>query len=31
MIAYPPPKQGEFGTFAIFIKDDVERGLWQRV
>jgi len=29
MIAYPPTKQGERGTFSIFIKDGVEHGLWQ--
>lgn len=30
MIAYPPTRQGERGTFAIFIQGDVEHGLWQR-
>ena len=29
MIAYPPTKQGERGTFSIFIKDGVQHGLWQ--
>lgn len=29
-VAYPPTKQGEYGTFAIVIKDDVQHGLWQR-
>lgn len=28
-IAYPPTKQGEHGTFAIVIQDDVQHGLWQ--
>jgi len=28
-IAYPPTKQGEHGSFAIIIKDDVQHGLWQ--
>ena len=30
VIAYPPTRQGERGTFAIFIQGDVEHGLWQR-
>ena len=30
MIAYPPTRQGNQGTFAIVIKGDVEHGLWQR-
>ena len=30
MIAYPPTRQGNRGTFAIVIKSDVEHGLWQR-
>ena len=30
IIAYPPTRQGERGTFAIFIHGDVEHGLWQR-
>lgn len=29
MIAYPPTKQGDRGTFAIVIKDDIQHGLWQ--
>lgn len=29
MVAYPPTKQGEYGTFAIVIPDDVQHGLWQ--
>ncbi len=29
-IAYPPTKQGEHGTFAIVIQDDVQHGLWQQ-
>ncbi len=27
-IAYPPTKQGEYGTFAIVILDGVQHGLW---
>ena len=30
IIAYPPTKQGERGTFAIVIQGDVQHGLWQR-
>ena len=30
IIAYPPTRHGELGTFAIFIQGDVEHGLWQR-
>ena len=30
MIAYPPTRQGNQGTFAIVIQGDVEHGLWQR-
>ncbi len=30
LIAYPPTKQGDRGTFAIFIQGEVEHGLWQR-
>lgn len=30
MIAYPPTKQGDYGTFAIVILDGVQHGLWQR-
>lgn len=30
VIAYPPTKQGAQGTFAIFIQDGVQHGLWQR-
>ena len=30
IIAYPPTRQGERGTFAILIQGDVEHGLWQR-
>jgi predicted enzyme related to lactoylglutathione lyase len=29
-IAYPPTRQGQWGTFAIVIQGDVEHGLWQR-
>ncbi len=28
-IAYPPTKQGETGTWAIYILDGVQHGLWQ--
>lgn len=28
-LAYPPTRQGERGTFAIFIEGDVQHGLWQ--
>ncbi len=30
MIAYPPTRQGNQGTFAIVIHGEVEHGLWQR-
>lgn len=30
MIAYPPTRQGQRGTFAIVIQGDVQHGLWQR-
>jgi predicted enzyme related to lactoylglutathione lyase len=30
MIAYPPTKQGETGTWAIYIIDEIQYGLWQR-
>ncbi|TMQ06634.1 MAG: hypothetical protein E6J90_45695 [Deltaproteobacteria bacterium] len=30
IIAYPPTRQGERGTFAIVIQGDVQHGLWQR-
>ena len=30
VIAYPPTRQGERGTFAIFIHGGVEHGLWQQ-
>jgi predicted enzyme related to lactoylglutathione lyase len=29
-IAYPPTRQGHWGTFAIVIQGEVEHGLWQR-
>jgi len=29
-LAYPPTRQGERGTFAIFFEGDVQHGLWQR-
>jgi predicted enzyme related to lactoylglutathione lyase len=28
-IAYPPTRQGQWGTFAIVIQGGVEHGLWQ--
>ena len=30
IIAYPPTRQGQQGTFAIVIQGGVEHGLWQR-
>lgn len=30
MVAYPPTKQGEWGTFAIVIHGGVQHGLWQK-
>ena len=30
VIAYPPTKQGETGTWAIYILDGTQYGLWQR-
>ena len=30
LVAYPPTKQGETGTWAIYILDDIQSGLWQR-
>jgi predicted enzyme related to lactoylglutathione lyase len=30
VIAYPPTRQGETGTWAIYILGDVQVGLWQR-
>ena len=30
LIAYPPTRQGQRGTFAIVIQGGVEHGLWQR-
>lgn len=30
IIAYPPTRQGQRGTFAIVIQGGVEHGLWQR-
>lgn len=29
-IAYPPTQQGETGIWAIYIRDDIQYGLWQR-
>jgi predicted enzyme related to lactoylglutathione lyase len=30
VVAYPPTRQGERGTFAIVIQGDAQHGLWQR-
>ncbi|MEO1573850.1 MAG: hypothetical protein AAFU65_02720 [Pseudomonadota bacterium] len=30
LIAYPPTKQGDTGTWAVYIMGDVQLGLWQR-
>ena len=30
VIAYPPTKQGETGTWAIYILDGIQYGLWQQ-
>jgi predicted enzyme related to lactoylglutathione lyase len=30
VIAYPPTRQGQRGTFAIVIQGGVQHGLWQR-
>lgn len=30
MIAYPPTKQGDTGTWAIYILDNTQYGLWQK-
>ena len=30
LIAYPPTEQGETGTWAIYILDGIQYGLWQR-
>lgn len=30
VIAYPPTQQGDTGTWAIYILDDVQVGLWQQ-
>jgi predicted enzyme related to lactoylglutathione lyase len=30
VIAYPPTRQGNTGTWAIYIMGDVQLGLWQR-
>jgi hypothetical protein len=30
IVAYPPTRQRERGTFAIVIQGDVQHGLWQR-
>ena len=30
MVAYPPTRQGDTGTWAIYILDGIQYGLWQR-
>jgi predicted enzyme related to lactoylglutathione lyase len=30
VIAYPPTQQGDTGTWAIYILDGIQYGLWQR-
>ena len=30
VIAYPPTKQGDTGTWAIYILDEIQHGLWQK-
>ena len=30
VVAYPPTKQGDTGTWAIYILNDIQMGLWQR-
>ena len=30
VIAYPPTQQGDTGTWAIYILNDIQLGLWQR-
>ena len=30
VIAYPPTRQGETGTWAIYILDGIQYGLWQK-
>lgn len=30
VVAYPPTKQGETGTWAIYFQGDVQFGLWQK-
>lgn len=30
IVAYPPTRQGQRGTFAILIQSGVQLGLWQR-
>jgi hypothetical protein len=29
LVAYPPTRQGQRGSFAIIIQGDVQHGLWQ--
>ena len=30
MIAYPPTRQGDTGTWAIYILGEIQHGLWKR-
>ena len=30
VVAYPPTKQGDTGTWAIYIADGTQHGLWQK-
>jgi hypothetical protein len=30
LVAYPPTRQGERGTFAIVFQGEIQHGLWQR-
>lgn len=30
IIAYPPTRQGDTGTWAVYILGDIQVGLWQR-
>jgi hypothetical protein len=30
VVAYPPTRQGDTGTWAIYIFGDIQHGLWQR-
>jgi predicted enzyme related to lactoylglutathione lyase len=31
IVAYPPTRQGQRGTFAIVIQGDIQHGLWQGI